>query len=210
MSTVGIRNALVAGAVCALVAACSGTPPTPIDQGGSGSATPSATASAPATPTPASGGATGGNTPAGGGPGGVPNCQPGELKASLGQQDGAAGSVNVALLLTNTGTRTCQLRGFPGVSYVTGDDGHQVGAAAAMSGARGGEIVLARGKAAQTLLKLVDVQNYDAAACSPTPVRGLRIYPPGDTASLYVERAGTGCAGSPPGDQIEVQTLTAA
>jgi hypothetical protein len=53
------------------------------------------------------------------------------------------------------------------------------------------------------------VANYDAAVCRPTPVRGLRVYPPGDTAALFVPAEGTGCAGTPPGDQLSVQTLTA-
>ena len=109
-----------------------------------------------------------------------------------------------------SGARTCELRGFPGVSYVAGDDGHQVGPAAAMSGPRGGEVVLKPGAAAAAQLQLVNVANFDAAVCRPTPVRGLRVYPPGDTTSLYVERAGTGCAGAPPGNQLSVQTLTPA
>ena len=49
---------------------------------------------------------------------------------------GGSGDVTVSgstSLLTNTGGRTCELRGFPGVSYVAGDDGHQVGPAAAQS-----------------------------------------------------------------------------
>ncbi len=140
-------------------------------------------------------------------PGGTPNCGAGELRGSLGAAEGAAGSVFVPLVLTNVGGRTCELRGFPGVSYVAGDDGHQVGPAAAMSGARGGEVVLRPGAAAAAQLQLVNVANFDAAVCRPTAVRGLRVYPPGDTASLYVERAGTGCAGTPPGDQLSVQTL---
>lgn len=136
-------------------------------------------------------------------------CDTPELRGTLGNAEGAAGSVEQTLILTNIGTRTCELRGFPGVSYVAGADGHQVGPAAAMSGARGSEIVLAPGKAAGAPMKLVNVQNFDAPVCRPTPVLGLRIYPPGATASLYVERAGTGCAGTPPGDQISVQTLKA-
>lgn len=139
--------------------------------------------------------------------GGIPNCATSELKGSLGQEDGAAGSVYAPLVLTNSGTRTCELRGFPGVSYVAGDNGHQVGPAAAMDGPRGGEVVLKPGAAAAAQLQLVNVANFDAAACQPTPVRGLRVYPPGDTASLYIERAGTGCALTPPGNQLSVQTL---
>ena len=139
--------------------------------------------------------------------GGVANCGTAELRGSLGPAEGAAGSVIAPLVLTNVGTRTCELRGFPGVSYVAGDDGHQVGPAAAMSGQRGGEVVLKPGAAAAAQLQMANVANFDAAVCNPTAVRGLRVYPPGDTASLYVEQAGTGCAGTPPGNQLSVQTL---
>jgi hypothetical protein len=137
------------------------------------------------------------------------NCAASELRGSLGPAEGAAGSVIQTLVLTNTGSRTCELRGFPGVSYVAGDDGHQVGPAAAMDGARGGEVRLAPGKSAGASLKLANVANFDAAVCRPTAVRGLRVYPPGDTGALFVPREGTGCAGTPPGEQLSVQTLTA-
>jgi hypothetical protein len=143
-------------------------------------------------------------------PAGTPErCTTAELTGSLGPGEGAAGSVYRTLLLTNTGGRACELTGFPGVSYVTGDGGQQVGPAAAMSGERGGPVRLAAGAAAGAELKLVNVANYDAAVCRPTPVRGLRVYPPGDTAALFVPAEGTGCAGTPPGDQLSVQTLTA-
>lgn len=138
---------------------------------------------------------------------GTANCATSELKGTLGQEEGAAGSVYAPLILTNVGSRPCELRGFPGVSYVAGDDGHQVGPAAAMSGPRGGEVVLKPGAAAAAQLQLVNVANFDAAACKPIPVRGLRIYPPGDTASLYIARAGTGCSVTPPGNQLSVATL---
>ncbi len=191
--TVGLLGALAAG--------CS--------ESGTLAPTATPTAQAPATPTSAVSGPTTGPPAPGPADTNPQRCDTPELKGSLGAGDGAAGSVIQTLILTNVGTRTCELRGFPGVSYVAGTDGHQVGPAAAMSGARGGEIVLAPGKAAGAQLKLVNVQNYDAAVCKPTPVRGLRVYPPGATASLYVERAGTGCSATPPGDQISVQTVTA-
>jgi hypothetical protein len=128
---------------------------------------------------------------------------------SLGAGDAGAGSVYRPLVFTNTGRATCELRGFPGVSYVAGDDGHQVGPAAEMSGDRGGQIDIAPGRTAIAPLQLVNVQNFDAAMCLPTPVRGLRVYPPGDTASLFVPMAGTGCAGTPPGAQLSVQAMRA-
>jgi len=189
---------LVAAGLVSSAAACTGsTSSTPEPSTGMG---PTSADSGPATSVATSAAAP---TSAGG----VPNCGTDELRGSLGAAEGAAGSVIQPLVLTNVGARACELPGFPGVSYVAGDDGHQVGPAAAMSGPRGGEVVLKPGAAASAQLQLVNVANFDAAACQPTPVRGLRVYPPGDTASLYVERAGTGCAGTAPGNQLSVQTL---
>jgi hypothetical protein len=140
---------------------------------------------------------------------GTPRCTTGELSAALGEGDAGAGSVYRPLVFTNTGPRTCALRGFPGVSYVAGDDGHQVGPAAEMSGERGDQVPIAPGATAVAPLQLVNVQNFDPAVCRPQLVRGLRVYPPGDTASLFVPMEGTGCAGTPPGAQLSVRTVQA-
>jgi hypothetical protein len=43
----------------------------------------------------------------------------------------------------------------------------------------------------------------------PADLRGLRVYPPGDKAALFVPAEGTGCAGTPPGPQLVVRTITA-
>lgn len=187
--------------------ACTAAPSTP-GAPTSTAAAPTPTSAAASTPTPTAVPTSATVRPTSAGA--VPNCATSELKGSLGQEEDAAGSAYAPLLLTNSGTRTCELRGFPGVSYVAGADGHQVGPAAAMDGPRGGEVVLKPGAAAAAQLQLVNVANFDAAACQPTPVRGLRVYPPGDTASLYIAWAGTGCAITPPGNQLSVQTLKAA
>jgi hypothetical protein len=138
----------------------------------------------------------------------LPRCTTGELAVSLGEGGAAAGSVYRPLIFTNTGSRTCELRGFPGVSYVAGDDDHQVGPAAAMSGERGGQVPIAPGGIAQAQLQLVNVQNYETDACRPVPVRGLRVYPPGDTAARFVPVEGTGCSTTPPGNQLSIRTIT--
>ncbi len=180
-------------------AGCTSAPPTP--------AAPTTTTAAGTTAAAASSTAVAPPTSSGG----IANCATAELKGSLGPEEGAAGSVYAPLVLTNVGTRTCELRGFPGVSYVAGDDGHQVGPAAAMEGPRGGEVVLKPGAAASAPLQMVNVANFDPAVCKPTPVRGLRVYPPGDTASLYIEHPGTGCsAATLPGNQLSIQTLAPA
>lgn len=162
---------------------------------------------------PSSGSSAGGSSGGAGGSGAggesasPSTCTAANLQLSLGSGDAGAGSVYRPLIFTNTGSQACHLRGFPGVSYVAGDDGHQVGPAAQMSGPRGGEVTLARGDTAKAVLRLIQVRVIDPAACKPTPVRGLRVYPPGDTASLFVPMQDLGCAGNPPGGQLAIQTI---
>ena len=139
----------------------------------------------------------------------APGCRSAQLNASLGPPEGAAGSVYRVLIFTNTGSQACAMQGFPGVSYVAGDGGRQVGPAAERVGDAGGSVRIAPGATASAQLQLVNVANYDAAVCRPTPVRGLRIYPPGETAALFVPVEATGCAGTPPGSQLTVGTIIA-
>jgi hypothetical protein len=134
-------------------------------------------------------------------------CKATELRLSLGKGDGAAGTVFRPLRFTNTGSRTCPIQGFPGVSYVAGDDGHQVGPAAFREGTKGAAVSLAPGETAYADVGFVQVRNFDANVCKPTAVRGLRVYPPHETASLFLSMEGTGCAGSPPDPQLKVRTV---
>ena len=56
----------------------------------------------------------------------IPSCA-----LRVGRADGTAGTTYHPLIFTNAGGRACTLRGYPGVSSVTGPHGRQVGAAAA-------------------------------------------------------------------------------
>ncbi|HEU5473243.1 MAG TPA: DUF4232 domain-containing protein [Actinophytocola sp.] len=140
---------------------------------------------------------------------GPDECRSTELKLSLGQGDAAAGTAYRPLRFTNAGARTCTIQGFPGVSYVTGDDGHQVGPAAFRVGSKGAAVALAPGVTANAPVGFIQVRNFDPAVCRPTPVRGLRVYPPHETASLFVPMDGLGCAGTPPDHQLLVKTVQA-
>jgi hypothetical protein len=134
-------------------------------------------------------------------------CKSANLKLSFGAEEGAAGTIYRKLVFTNTGSAQCTIQGFPGVSYVAGDDGHQVGPAAVRVGSKGEPIGLAPGASAAADVGFTEVRNYDGAVCKPTPVRGLRVYPPQETASMFIALAGTGCAGNPPGQQLSVRTI---
>nr|WP_091802422.1 DUF4232 domain-containing protein [Prauserella marina] len=135
-------------------------------------------------------------------------CTSSELRLSLGHGDAAAGTQYRPLQFTNAGGAPCVIQGFPGVSYVTGDEGRQVGPAAERNGAKGPAITLNPGDVASADVGFVQVQNYDASACNPTEVRGLRVYPPQETQAMFVEAPGTGCdTGDLPGNQLTVSTI---
>ncbi|MDQ0378015.1 DUF4232 domain-containing protein [Amycolatopsis thermophila] len=135
-------------------------------------------------------------------------CKSADLKLTLGQGDAGAGTVYRPLVFTNTSDHPCVIQGFPGVSYVAGEDGHQVGPAAVRQGEKGGAFTLNKGDTAFAEIGFVNVQNYDTVTCQPQPVRGLRVYPPQETASMFVEVSTTGCASDKiPGDQLTVKTI---
>lgn len=158
------------------------------------------TSNAEAQQPPAPGGAT--PTPASN------ECKVADLSLRLGGGDAAAGTSYRALVFTNKGSRTCTIQGFPGVSYVAGDDGHQVGPAAYRTGSKGAVVTLKPGDSAFATVGFVQVHNYDPAVCKPTEVRGLRIYPPHDYDSAFLPNAGTGCAASSlPGNQLTIATV---
>ncbi|GAB2980536.1 DUF4232 domain-containing protein [Amycolatopsis acidiphila] len=135
-------------------------------------------------------------------------CKSSDLKLSIGQGDAGAGTVYRPLVFTNVSDHTCTIQGFPGVSYVGGADGHQVGQPAVRVGAKGPAVTLNKGQTASAAIGFVNVQNFDTVTCQPQPVRGLRVYPPQETASLFVDMSTTGCGNDKiPGDQLTVKSI---
>lgn len=144
--------------------------------------TPSASAPAPATAAPAT---TAQPSPE--------NCATSELSVALGQANGAAGSTELPLIFTNTGPRPCTLDGFPGVSYVSGADGNEVGAAATRTGS-GSEVSLAPGAVGTAMVRATNVENYPAEQCGITDVAGLRVYPPNSYDAVFLPYPTKGCS----------------
>ena len=136
-------------------------------------------------------------------------CTVGDLTVSLGASEGTAGTMYRALVFTNSGDRTCVIKGFPGVSYVAGDDGHQVGEAATHSGTKGAAVILKPGATATAPVGFRDIMAFDPAVCGTTDVRGLRVYPPHERKAEFVPFATKGCANAVPGGQLTVATVHA-
>ncbi|MBV9660346.1 MAG: DUF4232 domain-containing protein [Acidimicrobiales bacterium] len=134
----------------------------------------------------------GSTSPANTGPG---PCRSAQLAGSLGQPNGAAGTIYYPLTLRNTGGSTCTLDGYPGVSFVTGPGGSQVGAPADRMPGSVATVTLAPGQMAQANLGISAAANF-AGSCRITPVAGLAVYPPGDTTTIYIAHSDQGCANS--------------
>lgn len=208
--------AIMAGGVLAatLVSACQATPsanptsstaaPTTLPTAQPSSATPSV---APTTTAPPARPPT---TPRPAAPVRTAECATGNLRLGLHWDGVAAGSTYQDLVFTNVGSASCWIVGFPGVSFVTGDNGQQVGAPAVRSGPLGGRVTLAPGGSAYATVQQGKSDNYDPAICQPTEVRGFRVHPPDNSKALYVPYATTACAATElPSVQLLVHTVTA-
>jgi len=151
---------------------------------------PTTTTSAPTTTVPPSTSTSSPTTTAAG----VPPCASGQLSVSIGQSQGAAGSLIVPLVFTNTGSTTCSLQGYPGVSIV-GADGAQLGAAAAQTGQGTPLVSLPAG---QTTTAIFRQANPGILNCTPVSATGFRVYPPNQTAALFAADSSlTTCPGNP-------------
>ena len=122
-------------------------------------------------------------------------CATSSLNVTLGPSSGYAGGVDQTIVFTNTSGTTCTLFGYPGVSLVSAPPYKQIGLAAQ----RGSRvpvklITLATGAAANAVLQIVDALNFGSATCSPTQAAFLRIYPPNQTAPVYLADTSEICA----------------
>lgn len=115
---------------------------------------------------------------------------------ALGQGNGAAGSTYYPLDFANASGDACTLFGYPGVSFVTGVGGGQIGRAASRNPALASELVtIEAGGVAHSTLQVVNAENFSNAACHLVTAHWLKIYPPNQTAPLYLSFTASACSG---------------
>jgi hypothetical protein len=126
---------------------------------------------------------------------GAQACQNGSLKVTQGLGQGYAGGTYEVIDFTNTSGSTCTLYGYPGVSLVSGPPYVQIGLSAKRStNTPVSQITLAPGDVANALLQIVDALNFPSATCSPAAATNLQVYPPGQTAAVYLPNQSEACA----------------
>lgn len=108
---------------------------------------------------------------------------------------GAAGSQYVPISFTNTSGTACVMYGFPGVSFVTGPSGSQIGAPASrQTGFPLVTVTVAAHATAHAWLQVAEAGNYPASTCQPVTVHWLKVYPPANTAASYIGHTFTACS----------------
>jgi len=119
-----------------------------------------------------------------------------EVWLGVGEGGGAAGSTYYPLELTNTSNRRCRLFGFPGVSAVAGA---QLGSPAQRNRAHPTyHVTLIPGATAHTVVRIVDVGNFDASKCKPADATTLRVYPPGQFTAADIPFSFRACSAKGP------------
>lgn len=157
----------------------------PSSAASSGSASTSAPASTPASAPSHSAGS------------GLAACDTSALSVTLAsdQGGGAAGSTYVPINFTNTTGTACALYGYPGVSFVTGPGGSQIGAPATRApNVSSISVMVASHATAHAWLQAVQAGNFPAATCHPVTAHWLKVYPPGNTAASYIGHSFPACS----------------
>ena len=130
-----------------------------------------------------------------------PACSTADLSATVNTSPGgaAAGSTYYPLNLTNTSKSSCYLFGYPGVSFVSGPSGSQIGQPASRNPAVApGTVILPAGGTAHVTIQVVDALNYSKSACQPVTAHWLKVFPPGQFTALYIKFTATTCSAKLP------------
>jgi hypothetical protein len=90
--------------------------------------------------------------------------------------------------------------GYPGVSFVSGIAGRQLGGSALRNATFAPHtVLLSPGATAHASMQVIVAQNYPASACKPVTAHWLRVYPPDQFTATYVQFTAVTCTGAVPG-----------
>lgn len=166
--------------------------------------TPDTAASAPLGPSsptgPAGNAGVGTQSPTPAGTPGTTGCRKAELAVTTAGQSGGSGHRGVVLVFTNSGTRSCQLRGYPGVAALDAAGAQVAQARRTSAGYLGGlasgaqipAVTLSAGQSASAMVEALAFNAADGSAC--TAYRGLLVTAPDDVESTRLPWDTDGCS----------------
>src|SRR5665213_2805819 len=122
-------------------------------------------------------------------------CATASLAITFGNPNGTAGAIHYSITFHNTGSSTCALYGYPGVSFLAAGGG-QIGVPAQREGnLPPATVTLAAGGNAYSSVAVTD-PGIPPCSSSATATQ-VRIYPPGETHSALVAASGVSVCSSP-------------
>jgi hypothetical protein len=146
-----------------------------LGQSSPGQASPGQGSSVPASPTP-------------GGPDAAALCATTQLTLRIGGGFVSDGADTYYIYFKNAGPTACTLRGYPGVSAVTGpgNSASQIGSDAKRTATSPvASQLLKPGQSVQATLQFGRAGNYVSPQCQHVNVSFLKIFPPGNTTATY-------------------------
>jgi uncharacterized protein DUF4232 len=120
-------------------------------------------------------------------------CVTSALKVSLGSANGAAGTVFYPLKFVNTSKLGCTLRGYPGVTAVTGS-GKQIGGPAAQIPSTYKTVTLLPGQTQSAVIGIVETGNFSPSQCAPVTAAGLKVFPPNQSRAVTIKKTFSTCS----------------
>jgi len=120
-------------------------------------------------------------------------CSASALKVSLGSANGTAGTTFYPLKFMNTSKLGCTLRGYPGVSAVTGS-AKQIGSPASQISSSYRTVTLLAGKSASAQVGIVETGNFSSSQCAPVTAAGLKVFPPGQGKAVTIKKSFSTCS----------------
>lgn len=121
-------------------------------------------------------------------------CTRADLSAKYQGGDAAMSHVYGRIVLRNTSSEPCWVKGYGGLSYVGGGNGTQVGAAADRTASPTPKTVLEPGDKVRSAIVETSTGPYSKSQCRPTAVDGFRVYVPDETRSIFIAHPTMGCA----------------
>ena len=125
--------------------------------------------------------------------GATSTCATSALKVSLGQANGAAGTVFYPLNFVNKSKLGCTLRGYPGVTAVT-RSGKPIGSPASPIASSYKTVTLLPGKTQSALVGIVETGNFSPSQCAPVMAAGLKVAPPGQSKAVTIKKTFSTCS----------------
>jgi hypothetical protein len=130
----------------------------------------------------------------------IDRCHTSNLTVVLADQSGAAGTFYSELQFRNDSGSTCEMTGYPGVSFLDGS-GAQIGVPARRTGAAYSQVNLAPSANAYATLAVPDP---DVVMCPTATAQFVRVFPPNETRPVLIRADGMRvCAAQMPSGSID-------